>query len=211
MVAGEFQLLRARSREWRLQCPLCAAKGDAQGAFDEIAFDLVVDAMRRRLLHPQLREAILDEQLFNVVGPVFQDGVGILISDKLYNHLAWSDDFLRIAGSLAIVRRLFVDLTTIMLSYGLSWKPESLELFTNDAIFPMCDTLTFDVGSTSWVFSACSEGFEVLGVWQTPDGNAADAAGHRLQKTSQAFWTDAKLYLATSVPLDIRFDRFAKR
>ncbi|CAK0894231.1 unnamed protein product, partial [Prorocentrum cordatum] len=88
---------------------------------------------------------------------------------------------------------------------------ESLELFTSDAIFPMCDSLTFGVVSTSWVFSARSEGFEVLGVWQTPDGNTTDAVGHWLQKASQAFWKDAKIYLATSVPLGVRFDRYEKR
>eukprot|EP00959_Pyramimonas_sp_CCMP1952_P248014 5184489-Pyramimonas_sp.AAC.1 len=71
-MAGGFQLPCARSREWRLQCPLHAAKGDVQGAIDKIAFDLMIDAMRHRRLHPQLMAAISREQLFTVVEPVFQ-------------------------------------------------------------------------------------------------------------------------------------------
>ena len=139
------------------------------------------------------------------------EAVGMEINEKIYNHLVWADDVLMFGGSLGMVSRIFVDLTRLMGEYGLSWKPESLEFFTNAAHFPLCDTLTLEVDFVSWTIPVRSEGFKVLGIWQTPDGNTTDAVGHRLNKGSQAFWRDSKIYMSTALPLQLRFDRYHKR
>ena len=110
-----------------------------------------------------------------------------------------------------MTKRAFADLSRETVKCGRTWKAESLKFFTNAANGELCDADTFEVNGGARQIPVRSEGFEALGIWQTPDCDASDAAGHRLQKGSQAFWKDAKVYLFTSLAISARFDRYSQR